>query len=87
MAMGERKPVQESLFFVAADLPRTPAHPFYQKLNTILAEHGFDPFVQNICAGFYHETMGRPSLPPGRSTTWDASNQAGDVVMARSTSG
>ena len=65
MAMGKRKPVQESLFIVAAELPRTPAHPFYQKLNAILAEHGFDPFVENLCCGFYHQTMGRPSLPPG----------------------
>ena len=43
MAMGKRKTEkQEALFIVAADLPRTPAHPFYEKLNQVLAEDGFD---------------------------------------------
>lgn len=66
MAMGKRKLVQQQpLFIVAAELPQTPAHPFYQKLNQILADNGFDPFVQDLCAPFYHQTMGRPSLPPG----------------------
>ena len=67
MAMGKRKECQQRpLFIVAADLPRTPAHPFYQKLNEVLAADGFDPFVEGLCAAFYHQTMGRPSLEPGK---------------------
>ena len=67
MAMGKRKEHrQQPLFIVATDLPRTPAHPFYQKLNQVLAADEFDPFVQGLCAKFYHETMGRPSLEPGQ---------------------
>jgi transposase len=67
MAMGRRKQVQQQpLFIVAAELPRTPAHPFYQKLNRVLTDNGFDPFVEALCAPFYHQTMGRPSLPPGQ---------------------
>jgi transposase len=31
----------------------------------LLREHGFDDFVDAQCTGFYAETMGRPSLPPG----------------------
>ena len=66
MAMGKRKTLsQQPLFFTAAQLPQTPAHPFYQKLNQILAEHGFDQFVEQLCAPFYHQSMGRPSLAPG----------------------
>lgn len=66
MAMGKRRQhQQQSLFIVAADMPRTPAHPFYRKLNQVLAGGGFDPFVEGLCASFYHETMGRPSLAPG----------------------
>lgn len=66
MAMGKRKTNrQEPLFIVAADLPRTPAHPFYQKLNEILAQDGFDPFVEGLCQKFYADTLGRPSLAPG----------------------
>ena len=66
MAMGKRKTEkQEPLFIVAADLPRTPAHPFYRKLNEILAQSGFDPFVEGLCQQFYADTLGRPSLAPG----------------------
>jgi transposase len=67
MAMGKRKTEkQETLFILAADLPRTPAHPFYEKLNQILGANGFDPFVEERCGKFYAETLGRPSLVPGR---------------------
>jgi protein-disulfide isomerase-like protein with CxxC motif len=34
---------------VAADC----GHPFYQHLNQILDEHGFDDFVEAHCAPFY----------------------------------
>jgi transposase len=66
MAMGKRKQhTQPPLFVVTADLPQTPAHPFYSKLNEVLASGDFDAMVQALCAKFYEETMGRPSLPPG----------------------
>jgi transposase len=67
MAMGKRKTEkQETLFIVAADLPRTPDHPCYEKRNEILAGDGFDPFVEDLCRKFYADKMGRPSLVPGR---------------------
>jgi transposase len=67
MAMGRRKiHTQPPLFFTAADLPRTVAHPFYSKLNEVLAAGNFDRFVEGLCEEFYHETMGRPSLEPGK---------------------
>jgi transposase len=34
-------------------------------LNQLLARHGFDDFVEQQCAGFYADTMGRPGLAPG----------------------
>jgi hypothetical protein len=33
MAMGKRKPQQESLFITAEQLTPSADHPFYQKLN------------------------------------------------------
>lgn len=48
------------------DLPTTSAHPFYERLNGILDKAGFDAHVERLCAQFYAETMGRPSLAPGR---------------------
>ena len=45
-------------------LPRTGGHPFYQRLNQVLDQHGFDAFVEAQCATFY-APIGRPSLLPG----------------------
>ncbi len=65
MAMGKRRPMrQDSLCIAAQDLPKTPSHPFYKRLNEILAKEGFDLFVEKLCEGFYAKKMGRPSLPP-----------------------
>ncbi len=47
-------------------LPRSASHPFYQRLNQVLDEAGFDEFVEQRCACFYAPKMGRPSLAPGR---------------------
>ena len=68
MAMGKRKRQrrQAALWIATSDLPRTAAHPFYERLNRILDDAGFDPFVETQCARFYADTLGRPSLAPGR---------------------
>ena len=50
----------------SSDLPRSPGHPFYERLNRVLDEAGFDAFVEAQCAKFYTDGVGRPSLPPGR---------------------
>ena len=47
-------------------LPRSPGHPFYERLNRVLAKAGFDAFVEGLCARFFAERLGRPSLRPGR---------------------
>ena len=57
---------QEPVWIAHTELPRTVGHPFYERLNQLLEERGFDEFVEQQCAGFYAEVMGRPSLTPGR---------------------
>ena len=67
MAMGKRKPDEQSSFWIpTADLPRTGGHPFYEQLNKILDAEGFDRFVEELCGKFYADKMGRPSLAPVR---------------------
>jgi transposase len=68
MAMGRRAKQrrQEPLWIAHTELPRTVAHPFYERLNQLLEERGFDDFAERQCARFYAERMGRPSLTPGR---------------------
>jgi len=66
MAMGTRKhrERQEQLWYLS-ELPEAPGHPFYQRLNEVLDRDGFDHFCERRCHGFYHQKLGRPSLPPG----------------------
>src|SRR6476620_1880725 len=67
MTMGKRKQRQESLFITANNLPRSDGHPFYQKLNALLAEAGFDCWIERRCQEYYStlETRGKPSISPG----------------------
>ena len=47
------------------ELPRSPGHTFYDKLNCLLAEADFDRRCEALCAPYYAEDVGRPSIPPG----------------------
>src|ERR671933_1525058 len=49
-----------------AELPRSPGHAFYDRLQAVLVEAGFDRFAEKECAPYYAAGRGRPSLPPGR---------------------
>ena len=66
MALGKRETERQAdLFLLAAQLPRSPGHVFYQKLNRLLAEAGFDPWVEKFCEPHYADGRGRPGIPPG----------------------
>jgi transposase len=67
MAMGKRRQRQEALFVMADGLPKSAGHPFYQRLNALLAESGFDPWIERRCQRYYEqeERRGQPSIPPG----------------------
>ena len=64
--MGTRETDQSPLWIAASDLPASPGHPFYVRLNAVLDAHGFDRFAEDQCRAFYAKVMGRPSLPPGQ---------------------
>jgi transposase len=66
MAMGKRKSEQAPMWVAATELPISPGHPFYVRLNEILDAAGFDRSVEEQCRPFYAPVMGRPSLAPGR---------------------
>jgi len=66
MAMGTREDEQVSLWIAASELPTSPGHPFYTRLNALLDADDFDRFVEGQCRAFYAPVMGRPSLAPGR---------------------
>jgi transposase len=66
MVLGRQKERQGELMVGWAELPRSPGHAFYDRLQAILVEAGFDRFAESACAPYYASRRGRPSLPPGR---------------------
>ena len=65
MAMKRRGPEQGGMWVATQALPRSPGHVFYEKLNEVLEAGGFDRFVEDLCAPYYAEGEGRPSIEPG----------------------
>jgi transposase len=67
MGMGTRKQQerQEEFWIATAELPRSAGHPFYERMNELLEEAGFDGFVEERCRRFYAPKMGRPGVAPG----------------------
>jgi len=66
MALGRQGERQSDLMVGWAELPRSPGHAFYDRLQAVLIEAGFDGFAEGRCAPYYASKRGRPSLPPGR---------------------
>ena len=54
------------MWVTSTELPRSAGNPFYERLNRVLDEAGFDTVVEEQCAKFYADGIGRPSLVPGR---------------------
>jgi transposase len=66
MALGRQGERQADLMLSWAELPRSPGHAFYDRLQAILVGAGFDGFAETQCAPYYASKRGRPSIPPGR---------------------
>jgi transposase len=52
---------------MADGLRKSGGHPFYQRLNALLAEADFDRWIERRCQRYYNteEARGQPSIPPG----------------------
>jgi transposase len=66
MAMGREGDRQGDLIVSWSEMPRSPGHVFYDRLQEVLIAGGFDGFVETACQSYYALKMGTPSLPPGR---------------------
>jgi len=49
-----------------SEMPRSPGHVFYDRLQSVLVEADFDGFAEALCKPYYAARMGAPSVPPGR---------------------
>lgn len=66
MALGRQRERQTDMLVSWSEMPRSPGHVFYDRLQAVLIASGFDRFVETRCATKYAPRRGRPSLPPGR---------------------
>src|ERR687883_160912 len=64
--MGRQRERQGELMLTWSEMPRSPGHVFYDRLQQVLVDAGFDGFVEDACKTYYARTMGAPSIPPGR---------------------
>jgi transposase len=64
--MGRQEDRQGELMVMWSEMPRSPGHVFYDRLQEVLLGAGFDGFVEEACQAYYARTMGAPSVPPGR---------------------
>ena len=55
------------MFVATVQQAGAPRHRFYQALNELLRDAGFDEYAEELCARFYERdgTAGRPSIVPG----------------------
>lgn len=65
MSMGRQEAKQQELFVEAKRLVGGPGHRFYERLNRILKEAGFDAWVETLAWTCYRPNEGRESVPPG----------------------
>ena len=58
MTMGQQKDRQGDLMVGWAEMPRSPGHVFYDRLQSVLIEGGFDGFAEAACRSYYAARAG-----------------------------
>jgi transposase len=53
MALGRQGAVQEALLIGWQEMSSAPAHVFYDRLNVVLDQAGFDRQAEDLCAPYY----------------------------------
>ena len=69
MAMGREGDRQDDLIVSWAEMPRSPGHVFYDRLQDVLIAGGFDLFVETACQPYYarrRRWRARRPVPPWR---------------------
>jgi transposase len=53
------------MWIATNSVAQSPGHPFYEQLNRVLRDAGFDRYAEDQCAPHYAKNRGRRSIPPG----------------------
>jgi hypothetical protein len=59
MAMGREGEVQGDLMMTWAEIPRSPGHAFYDRLQNLLAEAGFEKGIWRVLPSTFHSSKAR----------------------------
>ena len=81
MTMGQQKDHQGDLMVGWAEMPRSPGHVFYDRLQSVLIEGGFDGFAEAACRSYYAARLGAPTRCRRgaiSACTWWATSRASD---------
>ena len=59
MAMGKRPAARQAapMWVDTSDPPTGDGHPYFERLNRVLADSGFDAYVEELCAAFYADRL------------------------------
>jgi hypothetical protein len=66
MALGRQRDRQAEMLVTWSELPRSPGHVFYDRLQAILMAAGFDGFVEELCASHYADVRARTTVTAAR---------------------
>ena len=64
MSLGRWR-AKQGVLFVEAEKLSGPGHPFYDRLNRILKDAGFDEWAETLACPFYRHREGREGIAPG----------------------
>ena len=83
MAMGQQKDRQGDLMVSWSEMPRSPGHVFYDRLQLVLIEGGFDGFAEAVCQPYYAPGWGRLRCHPGATSvcTWWATSRVSTLSV------
>src|SRR3954454_23831865 len=63
MAMGREGDRQDDLIVTWAEMPRSPGHVFYDRLQAVLMAGGFDGFVETVSTAAENQATWRRNRP------------------------
>src|ERR1700731_4636974 len=86
MSMRREAGVQDDLVATWAEIPRSPGHAFYDRLQALLQEAGFDIFVEDICKRTMRRGWVRHRCRPAAisACTWSATSKGSTANAALS---
>ena len=64
MSLGKKEGNQTEIWVPFERSSRGTGHPFYQRLNVLFGDEGFDTWLEALCEPYF-ATRGRASIPPG----------------------